>query len=110
MFGLGIACVSFILVDPSLFRVAAGKEKLDFNADNENLAVQKFEVERIYLDPGYNDITTNFEADIALVVMKKTITFQAHIAPICIPHGLKFEDRTIETGLRGDHPNALATY
>lgn len=90
-------------VDASLFRVAAGKEKLEYDSDNENLQVQKFEVERVIQEPGYNDVTGNYAADIAMVVLKKTIIFQAHIAPICIPYGLKYEEQTVEPGLRGDH-------
>lgn len=89
-------------VDASLFRVAAGKEKLEYS-DDESLRVQKFEVERVIQEPGYNDVTGNYAADIALVVLKKTIIFEAHIAPICIPYGLKYEEQTVEPGLRGDH-------
>lgn len=96
-------CVFRFLVDASLFRVAAGKEKLDYNADDERLQVLKFEVERIFINEGYNDVTGNYASDIALVVLKKTITFQGHIAPICIPYGLRYEEQIVEPGLRGEH-------
>lgn len=44
--------------DPSLFRVGVGKEKLDYDAI-EKQQEQKFEVERIFHDPGYNHATGN---------------------------------------------------
>lgn len=42
--------------DASLFHVAAGKELSDYNAI-EQTNVQKFGVEFIFHDPGYNDVT-----------------------------------------------------
>lgn len=89
--------------DASLYRIAAGKEKLDYDAIDEGLQVQKFEVERIFVFTGYNDVTGNYQADIAMAVLKKTITFQAHVVPICIPYNLKYDDANVEPGTIGDH-------
>lgn len=76
--------------DVSLFRVAVGKEKLNYDAiENEN--EQKFEIDRISYDPGYNHATENYAADIVLIVLKTTIDFKSYITPICIPYGLTFD-------------------
>lgn len=69
----------------------------------EKLRDQKFEVERIFYDPGYNDVTGNFAADIVLVVLKTTIEFQAYIGPVCIPYGLTFDDRVVPAGWKGQN-------
>lgn len=97
--------------DVSLFRVAAGKEKLGYDAI-ENQKDQKFEVERIFYEPGYNHATGNFAADIVLIVLKTTIEFQAYITPICIPYGLSFDERVVPAGWKGKqtHINDHARY
>lgn len=87
-------------LDVSLFRIAVGKEKLDFEAI-ENQRDQKFEIERIFHEPGYNDVTSNYAADIVLIVLKTSIQFEAYIAPICIPYGLQFDDRIVPAGWNG---------
>lgn len=87
--------------DVSLFRVAAGKEKLGYEAV-ENQKDQKFEVERIFYEPGYNHATGNFIADIVLVVLKTTIEFRSYITPICIPYGLSFDERVVPAGWKGE--------
>lgn len=86
--------------DASLFRVAAGKERLEYDAI-ENQKDQKFEVERIFHDPGYSHATGNYAADLALLVLKTTIDFKSYITPICIPYGLKYDDRIVTPGWRG---------
>lgn len=83
-----------------MFRIGVGKEKLDYNAI-ENQKEQKFEVERIFYEPGYNHATGNYAADIVLIVLKTTIDFRSYITPICIPYGLTFDDRIVPAGWRG---------
>lgn len=77
--------------DVSFFRVAVGKASIDY-LQTEDLKAQFFDVERIFYDNGYNDLSGNFNADIVLVILKTTIEFRAHIAPICIPYGLTYAD------------------
>lgn len=84
----------------SLFRVGVGKEMIDYDAI-ENQKEQKFAVERIHYDPGYSHATGNFAADIVLVVLKSTIQFESHVAPICIPYGLTFADIAVPSGRKG---------
>ncbi|XP_055325237.1 modular serine protease-like isoform X1 [Sitodiplosis mosellana] len=86
--------------DLSQFRVAVGKEKLGFDAI-ENQKEQKFEVERIFYEPGYNHATGNYASDIVLIVLKNTIEFKSYITPICIPYGLTYDDRVVPAGWRG---------
>lgn len=86
--------------DVSQFRVAVGKEKLGFDAI-ENQKEQKFEVERIFYEPGYNHATGNYASDIVLIVLKNTIEFKSYITPICIPYGLTYDDRVVPAGWKG---------
>lgn len=84
----------------SLFRVAVGKASIDY-LSTEDLRAQYFDVERIFYDDGYADVSGNFAADIVMVILKNTIEFQAHIAPICIPYGLNFADAIVPAGWEG---------
>lgn len=86
--------------DVSLFRVGVGKEKLGYDTI-ENQKEQKFEVERIFYEPGYNHATGNYAADIVLIVLKNTIEFHSYITPICIPYGLQYDDRIVPAGWSG---------
>lgn len=80
--------------------MAAGKEKFGYDA-TENQQVQKFAVERIFHEPGYNHVTSNFVANIVLVILNMAIEFKSHISPICIPYGLTFEERVVPAGSIG---------
>lgn len=80
--------------------MAVGKEKLDFDAI-ENQKDQKFEVERIFYESGYNHATGNYAADIVIIVLKTTIEFRSYITPICIPYGLQYDDRIVQAGSKG---------
>lgn len=84
----------------SQFRVAVGKAALDY-LSTEDLRAQYFDVERIFYDDGYADVTGNFAADIVMIILKTTIEFQAHIAPICIPYGLAYDDVIVPSGWEG---------
>lgn len=86
--------------DASLFHIVVGKEKIGYN-DVEMNPIQKLEVERIVYDPGYTDFTGNYAADLVLIILKTSIEFQNHISPICIPYGLKYEEKVVTPGLRG---------
>lgn len=86
--------------DTSLFRVAAGKTLLDYNAV-ERFRDQKFEVEWLYFEPGYSDYADNYLSDVAVLVLKTSIIFESYIGPICFPYGLEFEERTVTPGWKG---------
>lgn len=86
--------------DASLFKVAAGKQKIDIDAEEE-LKTTVVDVERVFYDEGYNDVTGNFAADVVLIILRKPLEFQAHIAPICIPYGLQYEEKRVTPGLEG---------
>lgn len=40
-------------------------------------------------------------ADLALLVLNENIEFRTHIAPICMPYGLQYEDKSLPIGYRG---------
>lgn len=86
--------------DPTSFRVAAGKERLEYDA-YENPKDQKFMVNEILYDEDYNHATSNFASDIALIVLNGTIEFRSHIAPICIPYGLNYDETIVPAGWIG---------
>lgn len=70
----------------SLFRIAAGKEKSEYDSI-EKFDEQKFEVEHIHYDSEYQDLIGHFFADIVIIVLKTPIEFKSYIGPICIPFG-----------------------
>lgn len=88
--------------------MAAGKEKIGYDAI-ENQNVQKFAVERIFYEPGYNHGTSNYAANIVLVILKMSIEFKSYITPICIPYGLTFAESIVPAGWKGNK-NQLVTY
>lgn len=75
--------------DASMFRVAAGKEKLLYDSYEEH-EEQQFEVERIHYDREYKGSSEHFLADIVIVVLKTSIEFKSHIKPICLPFGKRW--------------------
>lgn len=84
-------------LDASLFRVAAGKEEFEYEAI-ENQNDKKFEVDKILYAESFNRATSNYAADIVLVVLKTPIEFRS---PICIPYGLKYDETNVPTGWKG---------
>lgn len=66
--------------DVSLFRVAAGKVKSDYDS-LELVDEQKFEVADIHYDSEYNDSIGHYQADIAIIVLKTPIEFKSHVLP-----------------------------
>lgn len=71
----------------SMFTVAAGKTKSDFNAE-EVLRVQYFDVEKFTFLADYMDFDGYYFADIALLTLKGSIVYRPHVAPICVDYGL----------------------
>lgn len=47
------------------------------------------------------DYSNNYDADIALVALKGSIEFQAHISPICISYGLNYAEMSLLEKSRG---------
>lgn len=67
----------------------------------EGFQEQKFNISRIFHDPEYNDADGGYVADFVILVLDKQIQYAAHIAPICMPYGLRLEDRIIPVGWKG---------
>lgn len=72
----------------SLFRIVVGKVFRKFDAI-EKLQDQKFEIESIIV------------ADIAVVILAESIIFNSYIGPICIPHGVENEDKSMPINWEG---------
>lgn len=86
--------------EPSLFKVAAGKVNIEF-AGEENLNAQYFDVDNFKYPEDYRDFDGSFAQDIVLVTLKTRIQFRTHISPICIQHGLTYDDLQVPAGARG---------
>lgn len=80
--------------------MTAGKAKFQYNFV-ENYQVQKFNISRILYDEQYKDAAGNYVADFVILVLDKQIQYAEHIAPICMPFGLKSEDSVIPPGWKG---------
>lgn len=86
--------------DVTLFRVAVGKSLADYTAV-EVRRPQFMTVKDIHFPVEYRDLDNNYEADIAVLILSENIVFQAHIAPICIPYGLRYNEIIVPDGWKG---------
>lgn len=85
-----------------MFNVAAGNQYYEYNSTKEPNEVQFFQIAHLdyYLD--YKDVNGDFAFDIVMGLLKKTIYFSDHIAPICIELNVDSEgDVSVTPGLNG---------
>lgn len=80
------------------YRIAAGKSYSSL--DHVELS-QTFEIKEIHYQDSYEGYGNNYNADIALVTLETSIVFRAGISPICVPLGLKLEEKSLSTGTVG---------
>lgn len=64
-------------------RVAFGILSSDLNQAGEN--AQVIDVENIKLQSAYQDHESNYGSDIALLILKKAVTINSVVRPVCIP-------------------------
>lgn len=64
-------------------RVAFGILSSDLNQAGEN--AQVIDVENIKLQSAYQDHESNYGSDIALLILKETVTINSIVRPVCIP-------------------------
>lgn len=86
--------------DKSIFRVAVGKSLSHYTAI-ENRTTQFLAISDIYYPMEYKDENNKYEGDLAVVILTEHIIFHAHIAPICIPYGLRYNELIVPDGWKG---------
>ncbi|EZA58008.1 hypothetical protein DMN91_006570 [Ooceraea biroi] len=74
-------CVWKTLADT--VRVALGILSSDLKKAGEN--VQVYDVESIELQSAYQDHENNYGSDIALLILKKAVTINSIVRPVCVP-------------------------
>lgn len=89
------------LLDKSLFRIATGKTLFN-SVIAEGKQNQTFQIEDIFFDESFLGMANNYMSDIAIVVLKESITFNSHIGPICLPY--EFPNTDILAGWTGQIP------
>lgn len=87
-------------IPASNFLVALGKLFRPWNNPVDTDA-QKSDVDDIKYPDRFNGNRANFQADIALVILKTFIEYQTHIRPICLDFGLIFDERQLSPGNLG---------
>lgn len=67
-----------------------------YNLARVELDSNQIGVKEIRVHPDWRAFTDNYDADIAIVIMKKTVEFSQYIQPACLP-----KDDSVNTYLNG---------
>jgi len=85
----------------STVRVAFGILSNDLKKAGRN--AQVYDVERIELQDAYQDYESNYGSDIALIILKRPVTIDSIVRPVCLPWrseaALMESQKTSELGL-----------
>lgn len=73
---------------PQEFEIVVGKYFRDRNAE-ENYECQHFAATKIKIHDAYFGYGGNYDADIAIVTLNKSIIYQPHIGPACLDLNLR---------------------
>lgn len=92
------------LHDVQHFRIATGKYWRVWDATAEALPVQRLAVQEIRLRTGYADYLDNYNADLAVLVVREAIVFHSHVVPICMELNVAYNDVYV----RSDEPAMVA--
>ncbi|KOB72464.1 Hemolymph protein 14, partial [Operophtera brumata] len=83
----------------SRFAVAVGKVYRPWNDPMDQ--AQKSDVKKIYLPPYFRGAETNFQADIALVIVTNKFELNKYMMPVCLDFEFMFEIQQLRSGSRG---------
>ena len=86
--------------DYSDYSIAVGKTRRDYLAAEDVGLQQNFHIESLHYVDGYSHADTNYADDIVVVVLQQPLEFKPHISPVCVPYDLRYDDRTVPSGLR----------
>ncbi|XP_063837033.1 modular serine protease-like [Ostrinia nubilalis] len=78
----------------SNYAVALGKLYRPWMLE-EDKRVQKSDVADIKLPPHFLGGATNYQEDIAILILKTTITYSIYVRPVCVDFGVLFEKRQL---------------
>ncbi|GBP45793.1 Modular serine protease [Eumeta japonica] len=84
----------------SRYAVAAGKFYRAWT-DPHDESVQKSDVAKIEIPVRFRGVHTNFQEDIALVVLASSLVYEVHIRPVCVDFDILKEKRQLTAGALG---------
>uniref|UniRef100_A0A2H1VLP9 SFRICE_019520 n=1 Tax=Spodoptera frugiperda TaxID=7108 RepID=A0A2H1VLP9_SPOFR len=85
---------------PCRYAVQAGKLFRDWN-DEQDEEVQQRDVIDIKIPPHYRGVQTNFQYDLALVILEKSLFFKMLVQPVCLDFGPEMDKRHLKPGSMG---------
>lgn len=85
---------------PEIYAVALGKLYRPWN-DIHEVGAQKFNVQEIKIPPRFRGMLTNFQDDIALVILASAVVYSPQVLPVCIDFEINFERRQLNAGSFG---------
>ncbi|GBP33259.1 Modular serine protease [Eumeta japonica] len=88
------------LSPPSDFAVAAGKIYRAWD-DERDTDVQRSDVADIKIPDRFLGVQTNFEDDLALLVLSRSLMYAVHIRPVCLELGILFDRKQLAVGNLG---------
>ncbi|CAH2101415.1 unnamed protein product [Euphydryas editha] len=88
------------LLPPSLYAVAAGKIHRQWN-DNRDPDAQKSDVVDIKVPPHFQGAGTNYQDDIAIVVIATPFTYRASVRPVCVDFDEGFSNEQLNGSTLG---------
>ncbi|XP_050559584.1 modular serine protease-like isoform X1 [Spodoptera frugiperda] len=85
---------------PCRYAVQAGKLFRDWN-DEQDEEVQQRDVIDIKIPPHYRGVQTNFQYDLAIVILEKSLFFKMLVQPVCLDFGPEMDKRHLKPGSMG---------
>jgi Trypsin len=70
-----------------MFEIVAGKYRRDYHALEDS--TQNLKLLKIKIHDAYHGYSGNYDADIAIITLDRSIQYQANISPICLDLNLK---------------------
>ncbi|XP_060870192.1 transmembrane protease serine 11B-like isoform X2 [Metopolophium dirhodum] len=80
-----------LLIDDGLYKIAVGKYDRNIKIIDNNFT-QILNVEIVYLKEDYYGMSAFFAENIAIIVLKKRISFSISVAPVCIDWNGKYNE------------------
>ncbi|KAG6460407.1 hypothetical protein O3G_MSEX011969 [Manduca sexta] len=92
--------VDRVVLPASQFAVGAGKVYRPWN-DTHDVGAQKSDVKDIKVPPRYQGVVTNFQHDIALLILTTEFTYNEHVKPACLNFDAVHDAEQLREGQSG---------